>query len=186
KDILIYITVLAMVIVVPIELGGYGQMFEAIPAAKLLLAPPGDGTLGQYSAYATLALGSAFALFLYPHTMTGVLSATGRDVIRRREPVHAQHLPALHQSGMHLEAGGAERQDRLVDRQIRRPRLNHLPAARIRHPAAAPRRNLDQPDHPRRHRRPLYALAQSVGASHRLGCGPCHRHLDGGLDPFPV
>jgi len=90
KDILIYITVLAMVIEVPIELGGYGKMFEAIPASKLLLAPPGEGTLGQYSAYATLALGSAFALFLYPHTMTGVFSATSRDVIRR----NAAYLPA--------------------------------------------------------------------------------------------
>jgi SSS family solute:Na+ symporter len=37
-----------------------------------------------------LALGSAFALFLYPHTMTGVLSATSRDVIRR----NAAYLPA--------------------------------------------------------------------------------------------
>jgi SSS family solute:Na+ symporter len=65
KDTLIYITVLAMVIVIPIELGGYGKMFAMIPPAKLLLAGPKDGNLGQFSAYATLALGSAFALFLY-------------------------------------------------------------------------------------------------------------------------
>ena len=38
KDTLIYITVLAMVIVIPIELGGYGKMFAMIPPAKLLLA----------------------------------------------------------------------------------------------------------------------------------------------------
>ena len=90
KDTLIYITVLAMVIVIPIELGGYGKMFAMIPPAKLLLAGPKDGNLGQFSAYATLALGSAFALFLYPHTMTAVLSSTSREVIRR----NAAYLPA--------------------------------------------------------------------------------------------
>jgi SSS family solute:Na+ symporter len=90
KDTLIYITVLAMVIVIPIELGGYGKMFAMIPPAKLLLAGPKDGNLGQFSAYATLALGSAFALFLYPHTMTAVLSSSGREVIRR----NAAYLPA--------------------------------------------------------------------------------------------
>jgi len=83
KDTLIYITVLAMVIVIPIELGGYGKLFSAIPPNKLLLAPPTGNSLGLYSAYATLALGSAFALFLYPHSVTGVLSASSRHVIRR-------------------------------------------------------------------------------------------------------
>jgi SSS family solute:Na+ symporter len=90
KDTLIYITVLAIVIVVPIELGGYGKMFAMIPPAKLLLAGPKDGNLGQFSAYATLALGSAFALFLYPHTVTGILSSSSRHVIRR----NAAYLPA--------------------------------------------------------------------------------------------
>jgi SSS family solute:Na+ symporter len=90
KDTLIYITVFAMVIVIPIELGGFGKMFAMIPPAKLLLAGPKGGNLGQFSAYATLALGSAFALFLYPHTVTGVLSSSGRNVIRR----NAAYLPA--------------------------------------------------------------------------------------------
>ena len=90
KDTLIYITVLALVIVVPYQLGGYDKLFSAIPPEKLLLPTPGAGTLGLYSAYATLALGSAFALFLYPHTMTGVLSATSGEVIRR----NAIYLPA--------------------------------------------------------------------------------------------
>src|SRR4029077_10261549 len=61
----------------------YRAIFDAVPAAKLLLAPPKAGTLGQFSAYATLAFGSALALFLYPHAMTGVLSSSGRAVIRR-------------------------------------------------------------------------------------------------------
>src|ERR1700676_3759734 len=90
KDTLIYITVLAMVIVIPIELGGYGKMFAMMPPAKLLLAGPKDGNLGQFSAYATLELGSAFALFLYPHTITAVLSSTAGKMISR----NAAYLPA--------------------------------------------------------------------------------------------
>ena len=83
KDILIYITAFAAVIVIPVQLGGFGKIFAAIPAPKLLLAVPGANTTGAYSAYATLALGSALALFLYPHSMTGILSASSGRAIRR-------------------------------------------------------------------------------------------------------
>src|SRR6202040_269402 len=76
KDILIYITAFAAVIVIPIELGGFGKIFAAVPPQKLLLATPGPNITGAYSAYATLALGSALALFLYPHSLTGILSAS--------------------------------------------------------------------------------------------------------------
>ena len=54
-----------------------------MPPQKLLLAPPGANTTGAYGAYATLALGSALALFLYPHSMTGILSASSGHAIRR-------------------------------------------------------------------------------------------------------
>jgi SSS family solute:Na+ symporter len=83
KDILIYITAFAAVIVVPMQLGGFEKIFAAVPRAKLLLAEPGLNTTGAYSAYATLALGSAFALFLYPHSLTGILSASSGHAIRR-------------------------------------------------------------------------------------------------------
>ncbi len=83
KDILIYITAFAAVIIIPIQLGGFGKIFEAIPAQKLLLAVPGPHTTGSYGAYATLALGSALALFLYPHSLTGILSASSGHAIRR-------------------------------------------------------------------------------------------------------
>lgn len=83
KDLLIYIVIIAATIVIPIQLGGYGKIFAAIPADKLLLKPPVPGNLGIYSAYATLALGSALALFLYPHSVTGLLSASHRNVIKR-------------------------------------------------------------------------------------------------------
>src|ERR1700721_3065096 len=65
KDILIYITALAAIIVIPIELGGFAKIFAAVPAQKLLLAVPGPNTTGSYSGYATLALGWGRALSLY-------------------------------------------------------------------------------------------------------------------------
>ncbi len=83
KDLIIYVTVIAVVVVVPLKLGGYGKIFDAVPKEKLFLTPPHGGSLGQYSAFATLAFGSALALFLYPHSVTGVLSSSSRDVIRR-------------------------------------------------------------------------------------------------------
>ena len=90
KDVLIYITVIAAIIAVPIHLGGYDKVFSAIPPAKLLLAAPPAGSLGSFSAYATLALGSACALFLYPHSITGILSASSARVVRRNAAI----LPA--------------------------------------------------------------------------------------------
>ncbi|HTC14336.1 MAG TPA: sodium:solute symporter [Steroidobacteraceae bacterium] len=83
KDILIYITAFAAIIIIPIHLGGFGKIFAAVPDAKLLLAVPGAHSTGAYSAYATLALGSALALFLYPHSLTGILAASSGGAIRR-------------------------------------------------------------------------------------------------------
>jgi len=90
KDVLIYITAFAAVIVIPIQLGGFGKLFSAVPATKLLLAVPGPNTTGAYSTYATLALGSALALFLYPHSFTAILSANSGHAIRRNAAI----LPA--------------------------------------------------------------------------------------------
>lgn len=90
KDVMIYIAVLAAVIIVPIHLGGYGAMFHS--AAGHLPSVP-DGHIvaqGQVVPYATLALSSAFAAFLYPHTLTGILAAKSADTIRQ----NAVFLPA--------------------------------------------------------------------------------------------
>jgi SSS family solute:Na+ symporter len=83
KDLLIFITIFAAVVVIPAQFGGYGAIFASVPHEKLTLPAPAENSLGAYSAYATLALGSALALFLYPHAMTGVLSASSGNVIRR-------------------------------------------------------------------------------------------------------
>jgi SSS family solute:Na+ symporter len=86
KDLMIYITVFAAVFIIPAELGGWSKVFAAVPQQQLLLAD----NFGAYTGYATLFLGSAMALFLYPHSVTGVLSSSSRHVIRR----NAALLPA--------------------------------------------------------------------------------------------
>ena len=83
KDILIYATAFIAIIVVPVELGGFAKVFAAVPAKKMLLAVPGPNSTGAYGAYASLALGSALALFLYPHSLTAVLSANSGKAVRR-------------------------------------------------------------------------------------------------------
>jgi solute:Na+ symporter, SSS family len=83
KDVLIYIMVLVAVIYIPYKLGGYDVVFHRASSA---LAAKGLSTLlssSQYLGYSTLALGSALALFLYPHAVTGVVAARSRDVVKR-------------------------------------------------------------------------------------------------------
>jgi SSS family solute:Na+ symporter len=89
KDILIYATIIAAVAIIPAELGGYAKIFAAVAPAKLTLPVDAFANPGQFS-YATLALGSALALFLYPHAATGVMSASNRRVVKR----NAVALPA--------------------------------------------------------------------------------------------
>ena len=90
KDALLYILVIAAVIVIPVELGGWGHIFAAADPKTLLLGPATDASMGPQAAYATLALGSTLALFLYPHAVTGLLSSSSRHVVRRNAVV----LPA--------------------------------------------------------------------------------------------
>jgi SSS family solute:Na+ symporter len=84
KDTLIYLTIIVAVIVIPSKLGGWDAIFGA--AEKKFSANGGPGVIlpasGQLG-YATLALGSALALFLYPHSITGVLAASNRDTLKR-------------------------------------------------------------------------------------------------------
>ncbi len=104
KDTLIYIVILVAVFYLPTQLGGWDNIFasakdsftsfnsdnaDAIAAgtaqAKGIMPPP-----AAHWAYASLALGSALALFMYPHSLTGVLASKNRSVIRR----NAALLPA--------------------------------------------------------------------------------------------
>lgn len=91
KDIMIYIVVLTAIAIVPSKLGGYGAVFAAADAA--FAAKGSGGTLlasAQVVPYATLALGSALAAFMYPHTLTGIFASSGGNTIRK----NAVLLPA--------------------------------------------------------------------------------------------
>jgi SSS family solute:Na+ symporter len=104
KDILIYVVIIVAVVYLPHKLGGWGHVFSTVDASftkanaanadkiaagaaapKGMIPPP-----ALHWAYASLALGSALALFMYPHSVTGVLSTRSRGVIRR----NAALLPA--------------------------------------------------------------------------------------------
>ncbi|MGC4796926.1 monocarboxylate uptake permease MctP [Micromonospora saelicesensis] len=87
KDALIYVVILVAVIWLPQKLGGWGSIFDAAEAKFQATAQnPNDGILlnaNNQLQYVTLAFGSALALFLYPHSITGVLASRNRDVIKR-------------------------------------------------------------------------------------------------------
>jgi SSS family solute:Na+ symporter len=80
KDALIYIVIIAAVIYIPYQLGGWGKIFDAASDKFHGHLTLGDG---QQLPFLTLALGSSFALFLYPHSATAVLASKNRDVIKR-------------------------------------------------------------------------------------------------------
>src|ERR1700760_1273490 len=85
KDIMIYIVVLVAVVVVPSKLGGYGAVFSAASDAFTAKGGATGLTLkpAQLLPYATLALGSALAAFMYPHTLTGLFASKSADTIRK-------------------------------------------------------------------------------------------------------
>jgi SSS family solute:Na+ symporter len=98
KDIMIYIFVIAAVIIVPMKLGGYGVIFDSArdAFAQKTAASGGKVTAGlllapqQVWPFISLAIGSALALFMYPHSMTAILAARDAQSIR----VNAVALPA--------------------------------------------------------------------------------------------
>ncbi|WP_035845664.1 monocarboxylate uptake permease MctP [Kitasatospora azatica] len=97
KDTLVYIVIIVAVIYLPMRLGGYGHIFDQAaqkfstinPKTKQPVGAMFTGPKAQWT-YATLALGSALALFMYPHTVTGVLAAKSRNTVRRNMAI----LPA--------------------------------------------------------------------------------------------
>jgi solute:Na+ symporter, SSS family len=89
KDAMIYIFIFAAVVIIPYELGGFSKIFadaQTAYAAKVAANPKLVAGLtltpGQIGPYITLAIGSAMALFMYPHALTGTLAASSGRAIR--------------------------------------------------------------------------------------------------------
>ncbi|HCT75702.1 MAG TPA: sodium:solute symporter [Micromonosporaceae bacterium] len=101
KDILLLFTVFFAVILVSAFHGGWTTVFRDA-AVKFADTPsPTDGltlaSSGQ-AGYLSLVVGSALALFLYPHVQTGVLAAKNRKVIKRNIaalPVYTMALAVM-------------------------------------------------------------------------------------------
>jgi solute:Na+ symporter, SSS family len=118
KDILIYATAFTAMIVIPLELGGLTKIFAAVPARKLLLAVPAAHSTGAFGAYVTLAVGSGLAQFLYPHSLTAVLSASGGKAIRRNAamlPSYCIMLGLLTLFGFFAIAAGVDKLPEFAD-----------------------------------------------------------------------
>jgi SSS family solute:Na+ symporter len=90
KDTLVWVVVIVAILYIPAKLGGWGHIF-GVASAQLKTINPATGKprgsvdlmpAGEWS-FATLALGSALALFMYPHVVTGLYAAKRRDVVRR-------------------------------------------------------------------------------------------------------
>ncbi len=113
KDIMIYVFVIAAIVVIPAKLGGFTPVFDAAAsfyekkggATGLTLAGP------QIIPYITLALGSAMALFIYPHSLTGILSASSADTIKRNAialPAYSIVLGIIGLLGLMAHAAGIQ------------------------------------------------------------------------------
>ncbi len=87
KDAMLWIMVIVAIIWLPIRLGGYARIFDmanerlGLHHASIHLAK------GQFLGYSTLAIGSAIALMMYPHTATAVLSSNSADTVRRNATI---------------------------------------------------------------------------------------------------
>ncbi|MCD4534608.1 sodium:solute symporter [Nocardioides sp. cx-169] len=97
KDILIYVVIVVAIVYLPSQVGGWDNIFGAAEEKmtatnEVTKAPQGSFIPGSGAmwAYATLGLGSALALFMYPHSITASLSSGSRNTVRR----NAALLPA--------------------------------------------------------------------------------------------
>ena len=93
KDTLIYIVIVVAIIYVATKIG-FTDMFAAAKTKMTTVSPTTKTPTGTFItsnttawAFGTLAFGSALALFMYPHSMTAVLSGRSRKVIRRNAAI---------------------------------------------------------------------------------------------------
>ncbi|MFJ8432341.1 monocarboxylate uptake permease MctP [Kitasatospora sp. NPDC094019] len=128
KDALIYVVIIVAVIYIPIRLGGYGHIFDTV--GEKFAAPKSGGSLtvpeNKQWTYATLALGSAMALFMYPHSVTGVLASKSRNTVRRNMaimPAYSLMLGLLALLGFMAIAAGVGKGDKGFNTQLSVPQL---------------------------------------------------------------
>ncbi|HJV15956.1 MAG TPA: sodium:solute symporter [Bacillales bacterium] len=84
KDILVWVIMLYMVVSLPmIHFGSWGSMMQAtVHKAPQMLTLPTSGPKGTLW-FSTAALISAMALFMWPHTATGIFSSKSGESLRK-------------------------------------------------------------------------------------------------------
>ncbi|WP_405019164.1 sodium:solute symporter [Kitasatospora sp. NBC_00070] len=133
KDTLVYLVIIVAVIYIPMRLGGYGAIFDSAaqkfsavnpatgkPVGSLVTGPKAQWT------YATLAFGSALALFMYPHSVTGVLASKSRNTVRRNMaimPAYSLMLGLLALLGFMAIAAGVGKGVKGFNPQLSVPQL---------------------------------------------------------------
>jgi SSS family solute:Na+ symporter len=94
KDTLVYVFVIVAVFYIPARIGGWSHIFGVAQTHFASVNPATGKPFGTFIPttkktgstqfdFATLALGSALALFIYPHAVTGTLAARSRGTIKR-------------------------------------------------------------------------------------------------------
>ncbi|MCL5955276.1 MAG: sodium:solute symporter [Candidatus Thermoplasmatota archaeon] len=79
KDVIIFVTVIVVIVVVPMAIGGFGHAFSSMKAL-----PTGNETLAPLflNGFISLVIMSALALYLYPHAINAVLGTSSTKRIR--------------------------------------------------------------------------------------------------------
>jgi solute:Na+ symporter, SSS family len=91
KDILIYLTIAVAIFYIPTRIGGGWEHIFSATQTRLTTPSPTTGksagsillAKGNAVPYATLAVGSAMALFMYPHAQISVFATKRRNTVRR-------------------------------------------------------------------------------------------------------
>ncbi len=133
KDGLIYIVIAVAIIYIPIRLGGFGHIFHQAGQAYSTVNPAtgkprGELVSGAKSqwAYGTLAIGSAMALFMYPHSVTATLASRNRKVVRRNTtllPLYSLMLGLLAMLGFMALVSGVGKGVKGYNAQLAIPQL---------------------------------------------------------------
>jgi SSS family solute:Na+ symporter len=128
KDILLLWVVLAAVLIVAMS-GGWTEAFRLAGDRFAATPSPADGLLlddaGQ-TAFLSLILGSALAIFAYPHAMTTMLAAKDRATVRRNAaalPIYCLALGLMAMLGFFALGGGVRPLD--GDLNTVMPRMFH-------------------------------------------------------------
>jgi SSS family solute:Na+ symporter len=128
KDVLLGWMLLTAVLMVAMY-GGWGSTFR-IAAHRFAASPnPADGLLlpdTGHLGFLTLVIGSALAIFAYPHALVGMLAAKDRDTVRRNAaalPVYCMALAVMAMLGFFALARGVTPADGDLNTVV--PRMIH-------------------------------------------------------------